>query len=315
MVEFFFSIGVLVVLGLFIFLFVEYVKSKDEYNKHLKELFGKHVIIGDDFVYEQHHSIKDIKKYFKENPDILKQREEEWRKEKGEERKNNEKKRKERIKDRIWAYDYEETLFEIYAPLAEFKYGTWQCGFEKKLSKDELIQKISAHRHISTHEASKLFEEFVAHNVINEYNGDYYFSMLYDWDVVSDLDMNMEKWIDAHGKDMNEVDSTEETIVDSEGKNRCSKVENIINPQVVNTWSLLDFAKAHGKMQVGDFVNKETGEEFKSCIFTRHDGTRTFVVFSTKLGELTPKQIVDMKNELQVVQLESGNYSLCKKAW
>ena len=75
----------------------------------------------------------------------------------------------------------------------------------------------------------------------------------------------------------------------------------------------MEFAKAHGKMQVGEFANKETGEVFKACIFTKpDDGTRTFVVFSTKLGELTPKQIADMKNELQVVQLESGNYSLCK---
>ena len=27
-----------------------------------------------------------------------------------------------------------------------------------------------------------------------------------------------------------------------------------------NSWSLLAFAKSHGKMQIGDFVNKETGE-------------------------------------------------------
>ena len=84
--------------------------------------------------------------------------------------------------------------------------------------------------------------------------------------------------------------------------------------RIINVWPLLEFAKAHGKMQVGEFANKETGEVFKACIFTKlDDGTRTFVAFSTKLGELTPKQIADMKNELQVVQLESGNYSLCKK--
>ena len=94
----------------------------------------------------------------------------------------------------------------------------------------------------------------------------------------------------------------------------CEKWEDVnLNERPKNSWNLLEFAKAHGKMQVGDFVNKETGEEFKACIFTKpDDGTRTFVAFSTKLGELTPKQIADMKNELQVVQLESGNYSLCK---
>lgn len=82
---------------------------------------------------------------------------------------------------------------------------------------------------------------------------------------------------------------------------------------IKNSWSLIAFAKEFGpKMQVGEFVNKETGEEFKSCIFT--DGeTRTFVAFSSKMGPLSPKEIAAKKNELQVVQLESGHYSLCKQ--
>ena len=67
-------------------------------------------------------------------------------------------------------------------------------------------------------------------------------------------------------------------------------------------------------MQVGNFVSSETGEEFKSCIFTDNTtGERCFVSFSSKLGELTPKQISEMKHQLQVVELNSGNYSLCKQ--
>lgn len=82
---------------------------------------------------------------------------------------------------------------------------------------------------------------------------------------------------------------------------------------IVNSWTLLDFARQHGKMQVGEFKNKDTGELFKSCIFTKpDDGARTFVAFSSAMGELTPKEIAAQKNELTVVQLESGNYSLCK---
>jgi len=85
-------------------------------------------------------------------------------------------------------------------------------------------------------------------------------------------------------------------------------------PQIVKSWPLLSFAKEFGpKMQVGEFQNKETGELFKACIFTKPDGSRTFVAFSYKLGELTPKEIAKMKDELVVVQLESGNYSLCKR--
>lgn len=82
---------------------------------------------------------------------------------------------------------------------------------------------------------------------------------------------------------------------------------------IKNSWSLIAFAKSHGKMQIGKFANKQTGETFESCIFTDPaDNSKTFVSFSSNLGVLTPKEIVESKDNLQVVQLESGNYSLCK---
>lgn len=66
-------------------------------------------------------------------------------------------------------------------------------------------------------------------------------------------------------------------------------------------------------MQVGEFSNSETGEVFKSCIFTNlEDNSRTFVSFSSNLGELEPSEIAARKDSPQVVQLESGHYSLCK---
>jgi hypothetical protein len=87
---------------------------------------------------------------------------------------------------------------------------------------------------------------------------------------------------------------------------------------IVNSMSLMAFARENGKMQVGNFTNKDTGEQFKSCIFTKVDGTRTFVSFSSNLGELTPREIANMKNELQVVELDSGSHKLCRQgqeAW
>lgn len=85
------------------------------------------------------------------------------------------------------------------------------------------------------------------------------------------------------------------------------------NVGIKQGWSLLAFASGK-KMQVGSFVNSETGEMFKSCIFTEQStGNRCFVAFSSNLGELTPAQISAMKHELQVVELNSGNFSLCKQ--
>ena len=85
------------------------------------------------------------------------------------------------------------------------------------------------------------------------------------------------------------------------------------NVGIKNSWSLLSFARAHGRMKVAPFVNKETGEAFKSCAFVDSEGATTLVAFSSKLGELTPRQIAAQKDSLQVVQLESGSYKLCKQ--
>ena len=85
------------------------------------------------------------------------------------------------------------------------------------------------------------------------------------------------------------------------------------NVGIKNSWSLLSFARAHGKMKVAPFVNKETGELFKSCAFVSSEGNTTLVAFSSNLGELTPQQIAAQKDSLQVVELESGTFKLCKQ--
>lgn len=88
--------------------------------------------------------------------------------------------------------------------------------------------------------------------------------------------------------------------------------ENANNVGIKNSWSLMSFARSHGKMQVAPFVNKDTGEAFKSCVFTDPDDqSRTFVSFSNNLGELTPQEIKDRKESLQVVELETGTFKLC----
>lgn len=82
---------------------------------------------------------------------------------------------------------------------------------------------------------------------------------------------------------------------------------------IVASWGLVAFAKSNGRMKVGSFVNKDTGETFNSCIFVDEEGNvQKIVNFSSNLGELTPRQIASMKDELQVVQLSSGTYKLCK---
>ena len=77
--------------------------------------------------------------------------------------------------------------------------------------------------------------------------------------------------------------------------------------------SLLTFARNYKKVEVVPFVNKETGENFKSLVFTNESGDRQMVNFSSKLGELTAAEIAARKNELQVVSMDSGTFILCKQ--
>ncbi len=75
------------------------------------------------------------------------------------------------------------------------------------------------------------------------------------------------------------------------------KAENKI---FMKDWSLIDFTKEYGpKMQVGRFT-KFNGKSYHKCIFTKDDGTQTFVRFFPQLGELTATEISNRKDELKV---------------
>lgn len=86
------------------------------------------------------------------------------------------------------------------------------------------------------------------------------------------------------------------------------------NVGIKNSWSLREFRDSHGAMKIaGPFTNSETGEIFKSPAFVSPTGAVTLVGFSSNLGELSAAQIKAQVDELQVVELMSGHFKLCKK--
>lgn len=87
------------------------------------------------------------------------------------------------------------------------------------------------------------------------------------------------------------------------------------NVGIANSWGLKAFAKSHGKMKVAEFTNSKDNKTFKSCAFVAPDGTVTLVGFSSNLGELTPSEIKNRVDDLQVVELESGSYKLCERGF
>lgn len=86
--------------------------------------------------------------------------------------------------------------------------------------------------------------------------------------------------------------------------------ELLIVNKADRSWPLVSFAREHGKMKVAPFVNRETGDKFKSCAFIDDKENITLVAFWSKLGELTPKEIANNKEYLDVIQLSSGTYKL-----
>lgn len=73
-----------------------------------------------------------------------------------------------------------------------------------------------------------------------------------------------------------------------------------------DSWDLMEYARMKGKLSLMTCTHPETGEPYKVCLFTSPEGEKTIVLFSDKLGELTPEEIVSQKNDLQVVDHDSG---------
>jgi hypothetical protein len=81
---------------------------------------------------------------------------------------------------------------------------------------------------------------------------------------------------------------------------------------IKSSCDLLQFV-AGRRVSIGTFVNKKTNDPFKSIILTDEKGNHSFIAFSSNLGELSSGEIVKMKNDLQVVTMDSGTHILCKK--
>ena len=149
-------------------------------------------------------NICQVKKYFKEHPDLLDECEQRWKQKQQEEYENNENKRKQMFINRIFAYDYEELLFELYAPLANHRTGCWETGFGVGPTHEELLQKIMASKNVSKEKADDIIKELEHHGIIYQCKDGYGLGSVLNGisresTIVSDSDMNLDKWMNAHG--------------------------------------------------------------------------------------------------------------------
>lgn len=102
--------------------------------------------------------------------------------------------------------------------------------------------------------------------------------------------------------------SSSAPIVKDSSVNAQKKTEITIK----STTTLLEFAKRYKHFKVGSFKN-DSNEGFKRCIFYNDTSSIVEVHFSSRYGELTPEQIKNQKDSLQIVELSNGKYILTRK--
>jgi hypothetical protein len=162
-----------------------------------------------------HESVESIRKRFKSNPELFKEAKklysQEMEQKRERERIRKETNRKEGIIKRVLAYDYEELLFQIFATYATEKFCLCPEWASSALTKGQILDKISEIKAISEDEAEKIFNVLREHHLIFKLSDGFYLDPMLEkrntlssdgypsWDIVSNMDMNLDKWMVAHG--------------------------------------------------------------------------------------------------------------------
>lgn len=200
---------IVICIGLY-FLY-QYMRKESEKADHYRELatFFSERELG--LVRTDRHKKENpddvICRFFKEHPDKLVEAEKRYKEEKEREHNNLESWKKLYIMQRTFAYDYEDMLFQIYSKVAtEDTRGKWVAITHVK--KEDLISNISEIKNIDSAEAERLLNSLHKHCILSDVgDGCLLSSLLQDlgtdekwaWNIVSDTDQNLDKWMVAHG--------------------------------------------------------------------------------------------------------------------
>lgn len=209
-----------------------YQRKRDEKTERLRDLAE---YVNDEFMtfqdeHENYSEAKALRVFFSNSRIHLKalklQREDEQMK------KNDEDEiKKNYIKNRVFAYDYEETIFEIFSKTAYYfipQYPTEKIVYHYgDIKKDEFVEELSSKLKLSKDEAESLFNVFLNRQLIFmdrfEKCGIGYTLKLY-WNIVSPNDLNFTRWVEAHPEIKSKAKSmnSDEIIKIAKEKNRQS---------------------------------------------------------------------------------------------
>lgn len=148
-----------------------------------------------------------IDKFFKEHPDKLVEAKKRYKEKEEKAHYNRESWKKAYIMDRIFAYDYEDMLFQIFSKVAiEDRRGKWVAI--NLVNKENVINEIVKIRNVDRSEAGRIIVLLLQHGILTDMGSGYLLSTLlqdlgvgekYPWNIVSDVDMNLDKWMVEHG--------------------------------------------------------------------------------------------------------------------
>lgn len=113
--------------------------------------------------------------------------------------------RKQKIANRMFAYEYEEDLYKLYSKYAHVEHKQYTSA-GKALGKKKICEHLMTCRNLSEDKANNLIDELLKHNVLSNVYVGVVLSPMIDgrfygsyWDVVSDRDLNLHKWMIQNG--------------------------------------------------------------------------------------------------------------------
>lgn len=208
-----FILFIIICIGLyFLHLYMKKESERDDHYGELAKFFSERelgLIQNNRYTKEHHADV--IRRFFKEHPDKLAEAEKLYKKKLEGKHHAQEAWKKEFIMNRILAYDYEDMLFQIFSDNAMLDTnGKWYSLF---IDKNHLLQRISEIKNIEIDEAQRIIEMLVEHCVLCKVDEEYNLSSLLQdsndnpsmirWNIVSDTDMNFDKWMKVHGNNNN----------------------------------------------------------------------------------------------------------------
>ena len=83
----------------------------------------------------------------------------------------------------------------------------------------------------------------------------------------------------------------------------------------VRTWSIVEFAKKHGTMQICQAPDKNNRESYLKCRFIKDSGVTTYATVSSRMQHITASEISKSKDRIKIGLLPNGKYVLFDFRW